>query len=172
MDDPNNGPSNFLFNVLCGYIGTWLFTVNSQLVEWLSPRVLRAIRWLHDRNQRSRTVTLQLPSSVSISTSTGSGNITTLQPEPLPPGTASAVVMAMQPYVAPTRIGQHRNNSQLAKWDALQQRFAEVALRFPQFVPNPQRAQWEADARRVDAMMRGYSSAYNAHTYNSTTYNS
>jgi hypothetical protein len=99
---------SFLFNVLSGYVGTGLFVLNGLFAAWLSPRVLRALRWL-----RSRDVTGNLTLS-GASASAGVVSLSASPPEPLPPGTASAIATAMQlPVGRPAwvQVPQYVNNT-------------------------------------------------------------
>ena len=53
-------------------------------------------------------------------------------PEPLPPGTSSAIVMAMQPPINRSpMVPAFVNNSMVMHWEAAQQQQAALAAHFP-----------------------------------------
>jgi hypothetical protein len=114
MDDPNNVRGEFLLNVLGSYVGSCLFAAVSLFAAWLSPPVLRALRWLRAR-QRSRNVTIAL-TSLQTKVTEGILGASVSPPDP-PPGTPAAGAMATMSQVPPSLTPLFANGH-WARWDA------------------------------------------------------
>jgi hypothetical protein len=102
-------------------VAGYIFGLSLLLFGLLRARTLWPwVRNLATRRMRSRgeTVALRLPSSISAS----------ISPPELPPGTASAILMAMQPPPPRSPLPQFVNNSQWMQWEAYQ-RHHDIAVR-------------------------------------------
>jgi hypothetical protein len=80
------------------------------------------------RRPRSRVTLLPLSGS-SLSATIGAAALTASVSPPLPPGTASAIAMAMQPPPQRSQLEQFVNNSHWMQWEAAQRQH-DIAARF------------------------------------------